>query len=810
MKKRYLLISFLIPLSLSLLLFFLLNFLTGEVNFLMSDSFSQYYRLLFHLKNVFSGTSNIFYSFAKGLGGAMVSTYAYYLSSPINILLVLFDNVYIFYLLATLLKIGLCGTSMYCFLNYHFKDKNNHLLAFSTSYALSTFVIGNYFQIMWLDGILIAPLILLGIDKIIDSKKPLLYGICLFLGVLSNYYIGYILCVFSVIYFIYRLVLSNQNKKHIKKDIVMFLITSILSGMMTMFLNIPNILATINGVRYTATYMGIFNTDVFGLLSKFFIGAVNMDNFLNKTHALLYCGIFIIPLLLFYFINKNINKKEKIASLIVLLIFLVSILFNPINYAWHMFSPPNCYNARYTFLIILFMIYLSCKSFFNLKYITKLQALSICPLIIIALFVYIFSDLSIYSMYISVTLYLIYIFLFLNIKNKDVKVLFIFLALAELFFNMYLIFFSFKKVYYNNDYVEGRFEEKKETINYLKKIDNSFYRVEFDEDSFYNDSYYIGYNCSTTFLSTLNMDISFFEKIGYYTGNSYDHIAYPVMDAIFNIKYYESVYDTNLYSEIYRHEISPIPFLYGKSYIDSILYQNPYALSLGFMINSDTNLDSDIFNNQNKIIKTMTGKDVDVYIKNEVNNNGIYKFNVIDNNDFYIEIFTKNSNNEAYEVYINDKLFNIDINTADTIYLKNDFEIGEEVIIRTNNQDVDNIYVYSFNKDNFLKHINILKNNELNIEKYSDGYVKGNINVNDKKKLFLSIPYEKGWNIYVDGVKVDYYKLFDTFIGLDLESGYHEIEMIYKTPGLKLGIVVSIVSSVLFISYMIYVKKKYN
>lgn len=810
MKKRYLIISFLIPLVLFLLIFFLFNFLNGEVNFLMSDSFSQYYRLFYFFKDVLNRDSSILYSFYKGLGGSMVSTYAYYLSSPINILLVLFDNVYIFYLLATLLKIGLCGTTMYYFLNYHFKD-NKHLLVFSTSYALSLFIIGNYFQIMWLDGVLLAPLILLGIDKIIDSKKPLLYGLSLFLSILSNYYIGYILCVFSVIYFVYKLVLSNQNKEKIKKDIIMFLITSILSGMMTMFLNIPNILATINGVRYTTTYMGIFNTDIFGLLSKFFMGSVNLDNFLNKTHALLYCGIFIIPLLLFYFINKNINKKEKLASLIVLIIFLISILFNPINYAWHMFSPPNCFNARYAFLIILFMIYLSCKSFFNLKYITKLQVLSICPLIIIALFVYIFSDLSIYSMYISVILYLIYIFLFLNINNKDVKVLFIFLALAELFFNMYLIFFSFKKIYFNNDYVEGRFEEKKETINYLKNIDNSFYRVEFDEASFYNDSYYIGYNGSTTFLSTLNMDISLFEKIGYYTGNSYDHITYPVMDAIFNIKYYESVYDNDLYNEIYRHEISPIPFLYGKSYIDSILYQNPYALSLGFMINSDTNLDSDIFANQNKIIKTMSGINDDVYIKNNViKDNGIYKFKVVDNNDFYIEIFTKNSTNESYEVYINDKLFNIDINTADTIYLKNDFEIGEEVIIRTNNLDVDNIYVYSFNKDNFEKHINYLKNSVLNIEEYSDGYVKGNINVSDKKKLFLSIPYEKGWNIYIDGEKQDYYKLFDTFIGLDLESGYHEIEMIYKNPGLKLGIVVSIVSSVLFISYMIYVKKKYN
>ena len=705
---------------------------------------------------------------------------------------------------------------MYSFLKYHFKDKKDiYLLVFSTAYALSLYNIGNYFQIMWLDNMFLAPLILLGIDKIIDSKKPLLYGISLFLAILSNYYIGYMNCIFSVIYFIYR-ILINYNKKELKENIKIFLITSILAGMMTMWLNIPNIIATIGGARDLYIYMDTFNNDIFGLLSKLFIGSVTYDNFLNRTHALLYCGMFTIPLLLFYFMNKNINKREKILSGILLFIFIISILFNPINYTWHLFSPPNCFNARYAFLIILFVIYLSCRSFFEIKHITKIQALIIMPLIIIGLFVYLFSDLSIWYMYISVFLYLIYILIFLNFNNKDARILFIFLTLAELYFNLHIIFINYNKIMINNDYIEGRFYEKDETINYLENIDNSFYRLEFDETSYYNDSFYLDYKSVTTFLSTLNFDISLFKKIGYFSGNCYDHTTYPIMDALFGIKYYESLTEHNLYEEIYNHKISQIPILYGQVYSDGHLYYNKYALSLGYMVNSDAELNSDIFANQNALIKAMTSISDDVYIKNDVQyNDFIYTFEVVDDNDFYIEIDKEDySSDYTYTVSVGGNLYSKTYHEANTLYVENNFNIGNIVEIKVNVQEsdakVNNVYVYSFDKEIFEKHINHLKENELNIEEYSDGYVKGNINVDDDKLLFLSIPYEKGWNIYVDGEKVDYNPIYNTFISFDLENGYHEIEMIYKASGLKLGIIVSSISTILFVGYMIYIYKKKN
>ena len=141
----------------------------------------------------------------------MIATIAYYLSTPFNILLYFFDNIENFFIFQILIKFSLSGLTMYKYLSY--QNKNNSALIFSTAYALSSFMICNYFQMMWLDAYLLAPLLLLGIDKIIKEKKHLLYSVILFLIIASNYYTGYMCAVFAVIYFIYKYLLEDKKDK---------------------------------------------------------------------------------------------------------------------------------------------------------------------------------------------------------------------------------------------------------------------------------------------------------------------------------------------------------------------------------------------------------------------------------------------------------------------------------------------------------------------------------------------------------------------------------------------------------------------
>ena len=110
MKKKTL--SFIIPFSLLLILLVFQNIFSGEESFLYSDAVMQYYSLLCYFKDALCNIGSLFYSFNKGLGGSMISTIAYYLSSPLNLLLFLFKNVYVFYIFINLIKISLFGTTM--------------------------------------------------------------------------------------------------------------------------------------------------------------------------------------------------------------------------------------------------------------------------------------------------------------------------------------------------------------------------------------------------------------------------------------------------------------------------------------------------------------------------------------------------------------------------------------------------------------------------------------------------------------------------------------------------------------------------
>ena len=808
-KYKYYILSFIIPLILLLTVLILNHVLDGKFSIFSSDLYGQYSKLLAHFQNLLNGDANIFYSFSKGLGGGMISTYAYYLISPFNFLLLLFsnNNIYIATIIMILLKISLCGTTMYTYLKYHFKNKDVYLLLFSIFYALSLYNIANYFQIMWLDIVILSPLVLLGIDKLVLEKKSLLYGITLFLCILLNYYLGYMVCVFSIIYFIYRLLLNKIDKKIIIK----FIIVSLISGMMTMFINIPNIIATLSEVRSTKTYMGIINTDISGILSKLFIGSHSGENILNANHPLLYCGILVFVLLFLYFLNKKITKKEKLLSFGVLFIMIISIFISPINYAWHLFSPPNCFNYRYIFLFIIFIIYLSCKSLFNLKHLTKQDYLIIGPIIpIIGTFIIINNSLPLYLIYITVFFYLIYLLLLYNIKTKGAKLLLVLLVLVEIYFNLHIIFVNYDFLY--NKYVFGRYNEKIESINMIND-DSLFYRTEFlsyegfNEKASYNDSFLYDYNGSSIWLSTLNRDNYFFYKLGYLVGmNRYRYQSYPISDALLGIKYYEDDFENNLYEIIYTHDVSSLDdIFYGFSYKNNYLHQNPYALSLGYMINGFNNLDKlNGFENQDIMINEMTNLNLPVYVKENIDK--YYK--IVNNCDLNLLINIETfSDKYSYSIYINGEIYKtLTEEDSNVVKIPNKYSINEQIkieVIPNSNVTIKNLTMYTFNKDNFIKHIDYLKKHQLNITEFKDGYVLGNINVEDDTILFTSIPYEKGWNIYVDGVKTEYYSIYDTFIGLDLSSGNHELEFTYEAPGFKLGVIVSLISLTTFILYEI-------
>ena len=101
----------------------------------------------------------------------------------------------------------------------------------------------------------------------------------------------------------------------------------------------------------------------------------------------------------------------------------------------------------------------------------------------------------------------------------------------------------------------------------------------------------------------------------------------------------------------------------------------------------------------------------------------------------------------------------------------------------------------------FKEDINLLKKHQLKDIKLNGNKMTGTIKVDKSSTLFTSIPYEKGWKVYVDGKRTNYQKIADGFIGIDLSKGTHQIKMVYYPHHLFLGIMGSIISIIILVVY---------
>ena len=91
-----------------------------------------------------------------------------------------------------------------------------------------------------------------------------------------------------------------------------------------------------------------------------------------------------------------------------------------------------------------------------------------------------------------------------------------------------------------------------------------------------------------------------------------------------------------------------------------------------------------------------------------------------------------------------------------------------------------------------------------------DGYVKIKSDTNQEKILMTTIPYEKGWKLKINRKPSKIKKIMGIFIGISLEKGTNIIELKYEVPGLKTGILVSLITIITLVFIKIYKYKNFK
>ena len=865
-KSIIYILAFILPIIIIASVFLLRKIgINSNRTILFSDMFSQYIGYFGKLKDVLSSDGSIFYAFNKSIGGNTIGLFAYYLASPLNLIILLFPKELLANAILTiyLIKIGICSLTLAIYINKVYKKNDYSVLIFSLCYGLMSYNIVFHMNVMWIDGVMLLPLIALGIENIINKNKYKLYIVSLFLAIISNYYIAYMICIFSVLYFIYKGIIY---KKINGKNILGFIGSSLIAGGLSGYLLIPVVLSLMTGKASLKNLSdGIYVTEsIFSTLSKTIIGSYDYNQILSGP-ANIFCGVIITVFLLLYFINEKIGLRAKLLSAVFIFILFLSFTINIFELLWHGFNYPVGFEYRNSFLFCFLIITLAYEAWINidkLKIKDIIISVFICASVDIAILLQRYSHVSIKKIAISFLFVLIYSFIIILFRKVSLKRIFInflciIIVICELSLNIYLIIIN--NIYISQNYVKQYIEDLSPIIEDIKKDNDNFYRTEMTFNNTLNDSMLLNFNGLTHSSSANERNVmNLVSQLGYKTSSTcemYNQGSTIPVDSILGIRKIISTKNPEIYSCYDTLENQ----YYNKvnDYGDYSVYENPYALPIAFMVNDNLktlqqdNIDN-LFDYTGSIFDSMVNEETNVYNKLEVTDIKLNNVEVV--NEFGENLYTKID--EEKEASIDITIRSEDSNPVYLFFKSNIYEDavanslngivnsysaevtssggakyaqftglgyniqfigsyndGEEIKVKIklvrSRLTIKEIQVYSCNMNNFEKVYGNLSLNTIENTDYKDGYVKGDVTVTaDKTLLYTSIPYDEGWTLKVDGKDHDYIKILNGFIGVDLEEGQHTIEFKYKLPGFKVGLSISIISLIILVCIGIYNYKK--
>lgn len=805
-NKKFLIYTFscLTPVLIFLICTFLNDYLPFKEEMLNSyDSFTQYPGFLLEFaRNLKSG--NLFYSWGAGLGFNLFGTITYYCMSPLNLfsLLATPENYPFFITAMTFLRFALLGFTM-CFYLEHKKIKPIYIVLFSTIYALIGYTSTYYYNYIWIDSVIMLPLIIHGLDKLIEGKNPAFYFFTLTFTIMINYYIGYMICIFSVLWFIHKLPKIQNKRATIKR----FLLYSLLSGLSASVVILPSIFALLTGkasIYSSVDYSG-FTRNAINFFYTLLPGSYQQsDQILGP--GLIYSSILVLVLTVFYFFNTKYTKKEKIITLIILLFFYFSLSIRFLNYAWQLFQKPIWWQSRFSFVISFFLITLATDTLMNIKH-TKLK-LKHRIFLLIGLIVLIFigaifkwstaKSIQSYTYFFFGFSILLLIEIFFLLDKKDFIKMIIIFTLIEISLNT---FNSLKQNYRYKSYTHFSYikEELPLSLNHLNDENSNFYRFEFIDDFTSNDGLYFGFNGINYFNSVRNIKVvNLMEQLGLKVTDQCHFILTdfdPVLLSILNIKY---LYGTSK-EDYYKN-------------IDKLILEHPFPLSLGFAVDRNiTSFDfpSNLpFENREALLQALSGLKHSIYstISNE-------NFTESLNNNKHILTYEFKSDGH-YLLIPEDFGGRIKVNDDEQIFsstyrevFKNDKVVFQYSIDGSFNRE--DIKLTLLNLDNYEEHMKVLNENLLHAKTNTNGHIlDAKINITTHHDyLFTSIEYEEGMTVYVDGEKVKPDIILDTLIGLQLSKGEHTIIIDYIPKGFILGLIISCSSLLFTITILIYQKR---
>lgn len=877
MKKKqfiYGILSFVIPVAVMMFLYWRWKIYPGSTRTLISgDGITQFANFYNSFHDVLTGKESGLYSFNTGSGLNYYAFISYYLGGFLTPIIFFFSKAALptAYYCLTLLKIGLAGFTFWIYAKETFKLKPIMNVGLSTAYSLMSFIIAHSEVIIWLDIFIYFPLIILGIDRLLEKRKLK----CLFFSYLAlfltNYYFAFMIGVFSFLYFIVRYVVDFQK---FKDRFIPYIATSLLSGMSAMVMILPTVLdLSQNGQPLTKIeHLFVKEAGFWDIVVKNFIGVYDTTKY--DTIPFIYIGLIPLIFAIFFFVSKKIRLKEKIGyGLLGGFIFLSFIIW-PLALFWQGFHAPIMFHFRFSFVMSFFIIMLAGKSMTILsndsEELDKISWICYVLIFIFAASMTIKRDsqyLWVSAQNVSYTIAFVVLYMtYFKIQGGQLKVgkwtnsivkhgtiILVLAMFGEAFINAH---FVINKMHHEWPYLMSRTYYKnnkniEQLVDFTKENNQGdFYRTEtlMTNGRPNNDPIRYGYPSLHMFSSVRNCNVSnVLNGLGFRNaqndGLTVDYLNNTlIMDSIMGVRY--NMAETN-------------PVKYGYKKVDQSgdvkLYENKYALPMGILAKGNIAKFKMDYNKpligQKNLIKGLTGKPYnDLYTTIEPKLVEVENTEKPKPDSKVVKSPMNYANTPRYFVYeaeipqgyqayfqispVKDVYKDFEFNTWATVtspkydnghkqirslgefYNLGYYEQNEKIkfvvkIDGRNNFKMKKPKIVLMNLNVYDEIMNQLKNQGIEFQIHKNTAI-ANVNASEKTDLFTTIPYDKGWSLTIDGKQQKIHTVNDGFIRIKIPEGKHKIKLTYFPPGLKIGFILFISCTLIFLLYNFFYERKYR
>lgn len=815
----------------------------SETTILASDGFHQYAIFANQLRNILHGSDSIFYTFTSGLGLNFYALISYYLGSFLSPLYFFFtvasipDAVYLF----TLIKFGLIGLTMALALRRRFTNLSSWLiLSQSTAYALMGFAVSQLEINTWLDVFILAPLILLGLHNLIEQSKLTLYYISLSLLFIQNYYFGFMMAIFLVLYFLTQLTRLSSWRDGLRA-IRHFSLVSLFAALTACVMLIPTYLdLSTHGEEFTEiTNLWTENSWYFDLIAKNFIGAYDTTKF--GAIPMIYVGILPLILALMFFFSKTIKWPVKIAYALLLLVFILSFYLNPLDLLWQGMHAPNMFLHRYAWLFSTLIIFMAAETLDQFSHLTLKRlyfplSLLATAFIITILFSQHYKFVNPVNITLTVAFFIAYATILLAFKKNQLTGRhFLIVLLAFTFFeaslNTYYYIDGLEKewVFPSREGYYRDIGDITKLVNKAKSQETTFFRMERDLPQTGNDSMKFNYNGISQFSSIRNTASSHvLDRLGFQSFGTNLNLRYQnntlIADSLFGVSY-------NLAS-------SPMK-KYGFELVEQSgsqrLYHNQNASQLAILTNQpyqNRKFSINTLDNQTDWLNYLSGSNYNYFTrlpyqwKNSTELSTIGKVSAI-SKDFedavnisftvtvpahqqvYISvpnITYSNPNTSSLSISVNDQLTNYTTDNAysffDLGYYASTTKLTVTMTFPDNQQvSFDQPTVYGLDTQSYQKAMNAITNKSVKVNTHHNK-VTARFTSQKASSLLFTLPYDKGWSAKLNGKAVPIRKVQGGFMAVDVPKGKGTVSLSFVPEGLLPSSGLSLLGILLFISYV--------